>query len=116
MLLHLCSKICQAEAVDSIVYVNLQGRSLQRDLLMKYPFIRKLVYLAEKFVVVPLARKNSGAMSVALDGKPVTMYSDQGLALTTGWLKVGEHLYYGSLTESYLSKIDLTKSSVESLE
>jgi hypothetical protein len=41
------------------------------------------------------------------------MYSDPGLVLATGWLKVGKHLYYGSLTKTYLSRIDLTKSSAE---
>ncbi|CAN6288896.1 unnamed protein product [Urochloa humidicola] len=89
------------------------GRTLQWDLLMKYPFVRKLVYLVEKFVAVPHGLKNSGTMSVTLDGEPVSTYTDPRLALTTGWLKVGRHLYYGSLTETYLSRIDLTKSSAE---
>ncbi|KAF8697806.1 hypothetical protein HU200_035294 [Digitaria exilis] len=91
----------------------LKGRTLQWDLLMKYPFVRKLVYLVDKFVAVPQGLKNSGAMSVTLEGEPVSMYTDPGLALTTGWLKIGKHLYYGSLTETYLSRIDLTKSSAE---
>ncbi|CAL4923619.1 unnamed protein product [Urochloa decumbens] len=89
------------------------GRTLQWDLLMKYPFVRKLVYLVEKFVAVPHGLKNSGTMSVTLDGYPVSMYTDPGLALTTGWLKVGRHLYYGSLTKTYLSRIDLTKFSAD---
>lgn len=92
------------------------GRNLQWDLLTKYPFLRKLVYVAEKFVTVPHGLENSGGMSVTLDGEPVSLYNDPGLALTTGWLKVGKHLYYGSLTETYLSRIDLTKSSAESQE
>jgi hypothetical protein len=71
------------------------------------------VYLVEKFAAIPHGPKNSGAMSVTLDGEPVSMYSDPGLALATGWLKVGKHLYYGSLTKTYLSRIDLTKSSDE---
>ncbi|GJM91359.1 hypothetical protein PR202_ga07722 [Eleusine coracana subsp. coracana] len=90
------------------------GRTLQWDMLTKYPFIRKLVYLVEKFVALPHGLKNSGGMSVTLDGEPVSFYSDPGLALATGWLKVGNHLYYGSLVETYLSRIDLTKSSAES--
>uniref|UniRef100_A0A0A9BAY8 Uncharacterized protein n=1 Tax=Arundo donax TaxID=35708 RepID=A0A0A9BAY8_ARUDO len=55
-------------------------------------------------------------MSVTLDGEPVSMYSDPELALTTGWLKVGKYLYYGSLTETYISRIGLIKSSAESQE
>jgi len=89
------------------------GRTLQWDLLTKYPFVRKLVYLIEKFVAVPHGLKNSGTVSVTPDGEPVSMYTDPRLALTTGWLKVGKHLYYGSLTETFLSRIDLTKSSAE---
>ncbi|RLN41482.1 protein STRICTOSIDINE SYNTHASE-LIKE 5-like [Panicum miliaceum] len=89
------------------------GRTPQWDMLMKYPFVRKLVYLVEKLVAVPHGLKNSGTVSVALDGEPVSMYTDPGLALTTGWLKVGKHLYYGSLTETFLSRIDLTESSAE---
>ncbi|TKV95156.1 hypothetical protein SEVIR_9G342900v4 [Setaria viridis] len=89
------------------------GRTLQWDLLMKYPFVRKLLYLVEKFVAVPHGLKNSGTMSVTLDGEPVSTYTDPGLALATGWLKVGKHLYYGSLTKTYLSRIDVTKSSAE---
>ncbi|KAF8697805.1 hypothetical protein HU200_035293 [Digitaria exilis] len=91
----------------------LEGRTLQWDLLMKYPFVRKLVYLVDKFVAVPHGLKNAGAISVTLEGEPMSMYTDPGLALATGWLKVGKHLYYGSLTETYLSRIDLTKSSAE---
>jgi len=89
------------------------GRTPQWDLLMKYPFVRKLVYLVEKFVALPHGVKNSGAVSVTPDGEPVSMYTDPRLALTTGWLKVGNHLYYGSLTENFLSRIDLTESSAE---
>ncbi|CAN6305993.1 unnamed protein product, partial [Urochloa humidicola] len=85
------------------------GRTLQWDLL----FARKLVYLVEKFVAIPHGLKNSGAMSVTLDGEPVSMYTDPRLVLTTGWLKVGSHLYYGSLTTTYLGRIHLNKSSDE---
>lgn len=92
------------------------GRTPQWDLLMKYPFIRMLLYLVEKFVAVPHGTTNSGAVSVTLDGEPVSMYTDPGLALTTGWLKIGKYLHYGSLTEAYLSRIDLTQSSAESQE
>ncbi|TVU31844.1 hypothetical protein EJB05_23546 [Eragrostis curvula] len=90
------------------------GRTVQWDILMKSPLLRKLLYLVEKVVAVPQGLKNAGGMSVTLDGEPVSLYTDPRLALTTGWLKIGNHLYYGSLTEPYLSRIDLTKSSAES--
>ncbi|KAL6883778.1 hypothetical protein ACP4OV_011192 [Aristida adscensionis] len=85
------------------------GKTLQWDILLRFPFVRKLVYVLEKFVAVPHGLKNSGGMSVTVDGEPVSMYTDPGLALVTGMLKVGKHLYYGSLTEMYISRIDLSK-------
>ncbi|KAK1695683.1 hypothetical protein QYE76_012380 [Lolium multiflorum] len=90
------------------------GRTLEWDVLMRWPFVRKLVYMVDTYVVsVPQNLRYAGAMSVTLDGEPVTMYTDRGLAHATGWLKVGDYLYYGSLASSYISRIDLTKSSIE---
>ncbi|CAM0956322.1 unnamed protein product [Alopecurus aequalis] len=90
------------------------GRTLEWDVLMRSPFVRKLVYVVDTYVVaVPQNLRHGGTMSVRLDGKPVTMYTDPGLALSTGFLKVGDCLYYGSLHSPYISKIDLTKSSIE---
>lgn len=90
------------------------GRTLQWDVMMGSPLLRKLVYLVDKYVVmVPKSLERAGTISVTLDGTPVTMYSDPGLALSTVWLKVGDYLYYGSLHSSYISRIDLTKSSIE---
>ncbi|XP_048533615.1 protein STRICTOSIDINE SYNTHASE-LIKE 5-like [Triticum urartu] len=90
------------------------GRTLQLDVLMWSPLVRKLVYMVEKYVMaVPQGLRDSGTMSVALNGEPVTMYTDPGLALATGWLKVGGYLYYGSLASSYISRVDLTKSSIQ---
>ncbi|KAL6905278.1 hypothetical protein ACP4OV_002879 [Aristida adscensionis] len=92
------------------------GMTRQWEMLLRFPILRKLVHVVERFVAVPHGLKNAGAVSVTLDGEPVSMYSDPGLALATGWLKIGKYLYYGSLTESYISRIDLTKSSVDSQE
>jgi len=88
------------------------GRTLEWDVLMRSPFLRKLVYVVDTYVVkVPQNLRHGGAMSVTPDGEPVTMYTDPKLALSTGFLKVGDYLYYGSLHSTYISRIDLTKSS-----
>lgn len=90
------------------------GRTLLWDMLMGSPLLRKLVYLVNRYVAaVPKSTGGAGTLSVGLDGTPVTMYSDPRLVLATGWFKVGDYLYYGSLQNSYISRIDLTKSFIE---
>ncbi|KAJ3681953.1 hypothetical protein LUZ60_014526 [Juncus effusus] len=79
------------------------------DVIFKYPILRKILYIIEQFVTVPKSMKNSGVLSVTLDGQPVALYSDPALDLTTSGLKIGNFLYYGSLYKSYISRIDLTK-------
>lgn len=84
------------------------------DTLFKYPILRKFVVSLEKFVAVPLNLKDSGVLSVSLEGQLLSLYSDPGLVLATSGLKIGKHLYYGSLHKSYISRIDLTRSGASS--
>jgi hypothetical protein len=65
--------------------------------------------VVEQFVMVPKSMKNSGGISVSLDGQPIALYSDPNLVLATSWLQIGNYLYYGSLYKSYISRIDLTQ-------
>ncbi|XP_020093372.1 protein STRICTOSIDINE SYNTHASE-LIKE 5-like [Ananas comosus] len=90
------------------------GRTLIMDTLFKYPILRKFVVSLEKFVAVPLNLKDSGVLSVSLEGQLLSLYSDPGLVLATSGLKIGKHLYYGSLHKSYISRIDLTRSGASS--
>ncbi|KAJ3681952.1 hypothetical protein LUZ60_014525 [Juncus effusus] len=85
------------------------GTSLLWDVMFKYPILRKILYIIEQFVTVPKHMKNSGVLSVTLDGQPVALYSDPALILTTSGLKIGNHLYFGSLYKSYISRIELMK-------
>lgn len=62
-----------------------------------------------KFVEVSYLFQDSGILSVTVEGQPLTIYSDQRLILVTSGLKIGNNLYYGSLYEPYISKIDLTQ-------
>ncbi|XP_078155567.1 protein STRICTOSIDINE SYNTHASE-LIKE 6-like [Carex rostrata] len=86
------------------------GRTIAWDTLFKYPILRRILYVVEQFVTVPTGMKNSGVLSVSLDGQPIALYSDPNLILATSGLKIGNYLYYGSLYKSYISRIDLTQT------
>lgn len=88
----------------------MQGRTIAWDTLFKYPILRRILYVVEQFVTVPKGMKNSGVLSVSLDGQPIALYSDPNLILATSGLKIGNYLYYGSLYKSYISRIDLTQT------
>ncbi|WOL10762.1 protein STRICTOSIDINE SYNTHASE-LIKE 4-like [Canna indica] len=81
------------------------GKTLEWDVLMKYPLLRKVLVIVEKFIKVPLAVRDSGVLKVDLEGRPLALYSDRGLALVTGGIQIGKHLYYGSLDKAYISRI-----------
>ncbi|XP_038974039.1 protein STRICTOSIDINE SYNTHASE-LIKE 5-like [Phoenix dactylifera] len=85
------------------------GRTISWDILFKFPFIRKMAAILAKFFSPFYLSQDSGMLSVTLEGQPLTIYSDRHLILVTGGLKIGKNLYYGSLHESYISKIDLTQ-------
>lgn len=64
----------------------------------------------DKFVKIPYSQRDSGILKVDLDGQPLALFSDPGLTLATSGLKIGKHLWYGSLVKDYLSRIDLTQA------
>lgn len=61
-------------------------------------------------MTVPKNVKNSGVVSVSLDGQPIALYSDPNLMFTTSGLKIGNYLYYGSIYKSHISRIDLAQA------
>lgn len=76
---------------------------------MKYPFLRKILVVLGKFVSISELERDAGVISVTLEGKPVARYSDPSLYVVTVGLKIGKHLYHGSLSKPYISRIDLTQ-------
>ncbi|KAG0450587.1 hypothetical protein HPP92_026659 [Vanilla planifolia] len=84
------------------------GRSLFWDLLMKYPLLRKLKVNFGLHVRVP-SFGNSGLLGVSLRGKPVALLKDADLSLVTVGQQIGKHLYYGSLVESHVLRVDVSK-------
>ncbi|ONK55913.1 uncharacterized protein A4U43_C10F2240 [Asparagus officinalis] len=86
------------------------GRTRSWDILMRYPFLRKISPVLGKLASLPELERDSGVLSVTLDGKPVALHSDQSLYAVTVGLKIGKHLYYGSLTKPYISRIELSQA------
>ncbi|KAH7852677.1 hypothetical protein Vadar_027801 [Vaccinium darrowii] len=79
------------------------------DLAQRYPFIRKVFAIIEKYVGTPTMQKNSGVVAVDLEGKPLAHYYDPALSLISGGIKIADHLYCGSLFRPYIIRLNLTQ-------
>ncbi|RZC55029.1 hypothetical protein C5167_013879 [Papaver somniferum] len=85
------------------------GKTLVWDVMLRYPFIRKATAMLSRFVNVPHILKDGGVVAVNLNGEITGLYTDAGLASVTVGIKIGDQLYYGSLVQTYISRLDLTK-------
>ncbi|KAE8010719.1 hypothetical protein FH972_007062 [Carpinus fangiana] len=83
------------------------GPSHSWDLAARYPFIRKVIAIMEKYRVRPRIEKNSGILAVDLAGKPTAHYYDPGLSFLTSGIKIGDHLYCGSIVLPYITRLNL---------
>ncbi|KAK1586978.1 hypothetical protein Q3G72_008222 [Acer saccharum] len=79
------------------------------DLAFRYPFIRKIIAIVERQVGMPKKLKNGGVMAVDLEGKPVAHYYDPELTLISSAIKIGDHLYCGSLSKTNILRLNLRK-------
>lgn len=77
------------------------------ELGQKYPFIRKIMAIMERYVGRPQVEKNGGVIAVDLEGKPVEHYYDKNLALISSGIKIGNHLYSGSVVYPYIIRLEL---------
>ncbi|KAE8010720.1 hypothetical protein FH972_007063 [Carpinus fangiana] len=77
------------------------------DLAFRYPIIRKGIAIMERYVGRPNMEKNGGVLAVDLVGKPTAYYYDPGLLLLTTGIKIGDHLYCGSLFSPYIIRLNL---------
>ncbi|XP_078442030.1 protein STRICTOSIDINE SYNTHASE-LIKE 5-like [Wolffia australiana] len=76
--------------------------------LFQYPVVRKISLISSKYGdLTDKFLKGAGVLSVSVEGEPLVLYKDQQLSLSTVGLKVGRHLYYGSLVAAYMSRIPL---------
>ncbi|OVA03005.1 Strictosidine synthase [Macleaya cordata] len=90
------------------------GKSLSWDAIMRYPLVRKTIAMLARVVKLPLMQGDGGMIAVDLKGQVMALYTDPDLSSVTGGFKIGDHLYYGSLVETYISRLDLTQHAATS--
>ncbi|PON49998.1 Strictosidine synthase [Parasponia andersonii] len=76
-------------------------------LALRHPFIRKILALVERYVGRPHMETNGGVFAVDLEGKPVSHYHDPALFLISTGVKIGNHLYCGSIIYPYIIRLNL---------
>ncbi|GAV78565.1 Str_synth domain-containing protein [Cephalotus follicularis] len=79
------------------------------ELAFKYPFIRKIVAIMEKYTGRPHTERNGGVLLVDLEGKPIAHYYDFQLSLVSSGNKIGDHLYCGSIYYPYIIRLNITQ-------
>ncbi|KAL9148644.1 hypothetical protein ABFS82_12G055400 [Erythranthe guttata] len=78
-------------------------------LAQRYPFIRKVIAMVDRYIGRPSTEKNGGVIAVDLDGKPTAHYYDSDFSLISSGIKIGEHLYCGSIARPYIIRLNLTR-------
>ncbi|XP_058767425.1 protein STRICTOSIDINE SYNTHASE-LIKE 7-like [Vicia villosa] len=82
--------------------------SPELNILLKYPFIRKVLAIITKQVPSFSFTKNGGVIAVDLEGKQITHYYDSKLSLTSG-IRIRNHIYCGSLSYPFIIRLDIEK-------
>ncbi|KAL8532184.1 hypothetical protein ACS0TY_008691 [Phlomoides rotata] len=102
--------------VDNIRYdgegqywIALSTNAYHWEILQKYPFVRKAAALWERHVGWPDIEKNGGVFAVDLDGKPTAHYYDHHVFFIASGIKIGEHLYCGSIVYPYIIRLNLSR-------
>ncbi|XP_062102740.1 protein STRICTOSIDINE SYNTHASE-LIKE 5-like [Humulus lupulus] len=81
--------------------------TLPWDLTLRYPFIRKVLALLERYNYRPNLLKGGGVFGVDLEGRPIYHYHDPKVSLITSGLKIGNYLYCGSVANPYIIRLNL---------
>ncbi|CAH9109562.1 unnamed protein product [Cuscuta epithymum] len=93
---------------ESLFWIGLSTEADMFEWLKRYPSIRKIVGMMEKYTGRPVVEKNGGTIAIDLEGKAVAYYYDKHISLITSSVKIGEHLYCGSLNRSHILRLKLT--------
>ncbi|XP_059644897.1 protein STRICTOSIDINE SYNTHASE-LIKE 5-like [Cornus florida] len=80
------------------------------DMAQRYPWIRKGLAIMERYTGRPPMERNGGVLAVDLEGKPTAHYYDLQLSLVSSGIKIGDHLYCGSVVYPYIIRLNLTQN------
>ncbi|XP_021685355.2 protein STRICTOSIDINE SYNTHASE-LIKE 5-like, partial [Hevea brasiliensis] len=75
----------------------------------RYPVIRKAAGIILKHIGELETNKNGGVFVVDLEGKLISQYHDPRLMLITSGVKIGTHLYCGSIIYPHIIRLNLAK-------
>ncbi|OVA19549.1 Strictosidine synthase [Macleaya cordata] len=89
------------------------GKSLFWDIVMRYALVRKTMAMFIRAIGIPKMRRNGGVVAVNLKGEVIALYTDTALSSSSG-IKIDHHLYYGSLVEPYIGRLDLNHHAAHS--
>ncbi|KAG4939097.1 hypothetical protein GLYMA_16G119000v4 [Glycine max] len=110
-------KFCDLPGMPDNIHYDGQGHYLiamftalspELELAYRYPFIRKAFAMFTKYVGSLSISKNGGVLVVDLEGKPTAHYYDPKLALTSA-IKIGNHIYAGSIFYPFVTRFDVEK-------
>ncbi|KAJ4963249.1 hypothetical protein NE237_023188 [Protea cynaroides] len=79
------------------------------DALMRYPIMRKTMWMLEKMVRLPNMQSHGGVMAVNLEGEAIELYSEPGMFMVTGGIKIGNQLYIENLANNYITRVNLNQ-------
>ncbi|KAK9227886.1 hypothetical protein WN944_020830 [Citrus x changshan-huyou] len=80
------------------------------DLAYRYPFIRKVSGMVVRYLgMPPMGKSSSGVFIVDLDGKPIAHYYDPEMSLISSAIKIGDHLYCGSVHHRGILHLDVNQ-------
>ncbi|KAL0291266.1 UNVERIFIED_CONTAM: protein STRICTOSIDINE SYNTHASE-LIKE 5 [Sesamum angustifolium] len=94
---------------DGHYWIALSTEANLWKLLQRYPFVRKVIVIVERYIGRPNTEKNGGLIAIDLDGKPTAHYYDRDMFLVSSGVKIGEHLYCGSIVFPYITRLNVSQ-------
>ncbi|KAL6274179.1 hypothetical protein ACE6H2_024871 [Prunus campanulata] len=81
------------------------------DLAVRYPFTRKVLGIMEKYTTgIPSTQEDGGILEVDLEGNLISYYFDQELTEVSGAIRIGNHIFGGSLHNPYILSFDIQEN------
>lgn len=80
------------------------------EIAQRYPFIRKVTAIIERYGGRLQMEKNAGVLAVDVDGKPTALFRDPKLSLISSGIKIRDHLLLGSVHYPYIIRLNITQN------